>query len=318
MKISSLSVPKYRDLSSIGDDTILVLPELVGVFDGATSVTEHKAAISPGKLASVAASNAVASMASTGAFTELGLADICEIIRSGIDKDCDAASLKANPATTMAVAAFSDTEVRLIIVGDSGIRVNGMDLYQSLKDVDTVSTNSRVHVFNTLSERHDNRDWIEETTRRVSFLGLDMALSTGVLSKAEVDGAIEAGLSEDRFPTDQEQAIRFLKDGIQSQSRFANNAANHFGYSILNRQETLLRDIIDVRLPRGDIQSLELYSDGYFSFPKTGTTITDWENAFFAAEEADFSKTCAYKSVKGSTSKEFSDDRSLIVVDCPN
>jgi hypothetical protein len=57
--------------------------------------------------------------------------------------------------------------------------------------------------------------------------------------------------------------------------------------------------------------SLEIFSDGYLSLP-AGTDVADWEAEFDRVEAADFHKLADYPSVKGSTSTEFSDDRTVV------
>ena len=45
-----------------------------------------------------------------------------------------------------------------------------------------------------------------------------------------------------------------------------------------------------------------------------GTSARDWEDEFFRVEAQDFHKCGAFAGVKGSTSTQFSDDRTVLTV----
>lgn len=313
MKISSLSVPKYRDLSGAGDDTILVLPNLIGVFDGATSTPIPGCIESPGKTASVAAAIAVAELSIMREFHNIDATKICAKIRDNIVAACRDIPAEINPATTMAVAGFTETDIRIVVSGDSGVRVNGTDIYRKLKFVDTVTAEARVAIFKLLANKHKDTDKIEELTRYASFYGLNAALDKKILSKNEADAVLSATKEITMAKTVEDLVDDFLMTGINSQIQFANVPGLPLSYSVLNKNETLVEDVIDVRLQRSEVHTLEIFSDGYFSLPSEDTSITAWEREFAAVETRDFSKLYECKNVKGSTGKEFSDDRSLIV-----
>ena len=64
---------------------------------------------------------------------------------------------------------------------------------------------------------------------------------------------------------------------------------------------------------KSSVRSIELFTDGYMSVPK-GSRVSDWETEFLRCEAEDFTKTAAYASTKGSSSTQFSDDRTVLTV----
>jgi len=117
--------------------------------------------------------------------------------------------------------------------------------------------------------------------------------------------------------TNPDDLCDFLNRGIRQQFRFANRTNHPMGFSTLNGDETALDDIIDERLPRAEVASAKILSDGYFLLPEA-VSVAAWQEAFARTEAEDFHKLHRFANVKGSTSREFADDRSVIVADAIN
>ncbi len=317
MQITTFTAPKDRSLRMPSDDTLLILPGVVGVFDGATSPQKNRpAGTSSGRIASQAAAMAVAALAERGALATAPAARIFADISARIRDASALHGMEGKPSTTMALAIRDGDALRFLAVGDTGIRLNGDRLLRHEKPIDEVSTLARIRVHARLSSRLDDRDEVERLARQVSFEGLREAVSSGLLG-AEEAAEIRAEVAARFAAYDLDDAVtRFLDDGIRSQFRLANSGDHPLGYSTLNRDETLLSDVIDLRLPLADLHSIEIFSDGYFSLPAE-VSVAAWERAFAETEAADFAKLGPYASVKGSTTREFTDDRSVIVVDLP-
>ena len=317
MKISSFTLPKDRNLRVPNDDTVLILPGLLGVFDGATSPQKARPAASSGRIASQAAAAAVAGLSLTEDLATLAPASVFAAISARIRAASAKAGMEGKPSTTMALAVLAEDHLRFLSVGDSGFRVNGSQIIRREKPIDDVSTLNRLAVHAILSARHDDPDEVERLSRGVSFEGHAEAVEHGVLTAAEA-GAIRDDLVA-RFAglTNPDDLCDFLDRGIRQQFRFANRTDHPMGFSTLNGDETALDDIIDERLPRNDVTSVEIFSDGYFLLPDA-VSVAAWEEAFARTEAEDFHKLHRFANVKGSTSREFADDRSVIVADAIN
>jgi hypothetical protein len=317
MKISSFTLPKDRNLRVPNDDTVLILPGLLGVFDGATSPQKARPAASSGRIASQAAAAAVAGLSLTEDLATLAPASVFAAISARIRAASAKAGMEGKPSTTMALAVLAEDHLRFLSVGDSGFRVNGSQIIRREKPIDDVSTLNRLAVHAILSARHDDPDEVERLSRGVSFEGHAEAVEHGVLTAAEA-GAIRDDLVA-RFAglTNPDDLCDFLDRGIRQQFRFANRTDHPMGFSTLNGDETALDDIIDQRLPRAEVASVEIFSDGYFLLPDA-VSVAAWEEAFARTEAEDFHKLHRFANVKGSTSREFADDRSVIVADAIN
>ncbi|MEM9630896.1 MAG: hypothetical protein AAGA50_06205 [Pseudomonadota bacterium] len=313
MQISSLTFPRDRTSRQAGDDSLLILPGICGVFDGASSGAAG-AGISPGQAASRAAASVLGEFAATRSMTDIPASEIFSAIRDKISRTERLLGNTFRASTTMAVAFFGADTVRLLVVGDSGIRINGDQIFRRLKPVDDLSTTARIEVFNLLKEcGGSDDDEVEAQTRRISFQGLDCGVNEGVLTKD--DATQICSLVSERYAdiVAPEQTEAFLRTGIRCQYMYANRPDHPLGYSSLNCDPILMNDVIDVAKPAAEVETLEFFTDGYFDIPSE-VSVSAWEKAFDASETIDFHKTKSFPSVKGSTSKEFADDRSVIVV----
>lgn len=311
MKISSFAASKYRDLHAGGDDTTLILPDLLGIFDGASSASASASGESPGKAASVAAAFAVTDLVLNGRFMSASAEDICNQIQKRIAEAKTRFPSSVNPATTMAATGFTGDKLRIFAVGDSGVRINGSTIYRHLKPIDDIWTIARGKVFGLLAARHSDLDQVEAMARNCAFMGLMQAQTDNILTPSEIEAIIAETLAQ--IPTDGVED--FLRDGIKTQTeKYGNNPDHPLGYSVLSESKTMLADVIDVTLAAGEVETIEIFSDGYFAYPDE-VSVKGWEEKFAQVEAEDFNKIGAYLGIKGSTAGEFSDDRSLIVAE---
>ncbi|MCV0428384.1 MAG: hypothetical protein K5905_23245 [Roseibium sp.] len=312
MQISSLTFPKDRTGRQAGDDSLLILPGICGVFDGASSGATGPG-MSPGQAASRAAASVLGEFAATRTMTDIPAGEIFSAVRERISQTERLLGNTFRASTTMAAAFFGVDKIRLLVVGDSGIRINGDQVYRRLKHIDDLSTTARIEVFNMLNHKERSTDEVEAQTRRISFQGLDYGVREGLLTE---DDAIQiCSLVTNRYTeiVAPQQAEAFLRTGIRCQYMYANRSDHPLGYSSLNCDPILMDDVIDVSKPAEDIETLEFFTDGYFDIPGE-VSVSAWEKAFDACETVDFHKTKSFPSIKGSTSREFADDRSVIVV----
>ena len=65
------------------------------------------------------------------------------------------------------------------------------------------------------------------------------------------------------------------------------------------------------------MKTIEIFSDGYASYPEE-VSIVAWEKEFSRCDEVDFHRIDELATVKGGTSSEFFDDRTVTVVHTRN
>ncbi|SHN07979.1 protein phosphatase 2C domain-containing protein [Roseibium suaedae] len=311
MNIEAISRSKYKTGNRPGDDLILIEPDQVlAVFDGATDPTgADYQGESSGRIAARAAARCISDLRAKNALDTGSAGSIFQAISDAVKAAAEDCRIAHPPSTTAAIAVKGKDSVRILALGDTGVRINGKSVYQHHKIIDTVSTAARISVFKTLTSRMGVTDEAEYATRRTIFLGLAASIDEGRLNQEESSEAMEAAARASGL--DLGLIADFLMGGIRTQFHYA-NAHHQLGYASLNGSAVLSEGVTDIRLPVGEIETIEIFSDGYVSIPSTGATCADWEAEFARVEQADFHKTGLFPAVKGSTSVETCDDRTVI------
>lgn len=313
MKIEVFSASKYKADRREGDDIALCLPgRLYAVFDGATDALGTR--VNGESVGRIAARTVADVFLATALDPVLVAAEGSAIIkRAEAALGAVNAELKLPiPASTTIAAVFDRGDTfRLLILGDSAVRINGTRIISRLKIIDDVSSAARIAIFRILRRRIADPDQLERQTRQAILLGLTQAVETGLLSSGEAERVVADVIAMPRHVKLAEDIRAFLHGGIRSQYTHANNPGSALGYASMNGTRTDLRDLTDITLTRNEVHTLELYTDGYFSRPMD-VSVAAWEREFNRIERADFHKINRFRAVKGSTTTEFSDDRSVI------
>ena len=313
MNIEAFSRSKYKDMGKPGDDVIFIEPDgVLAVFDGATDPTgAFYNGESSGRIAARSAARRTAQLAASGMLLEAPGREIFQALSDSVRDAAIHYNIAHPPSTTAAIVVIAPDHYRLLALGDTGIRLNGKDIYQHHKLIDVVSTAARIAVHGVISRKIADPDIAEMTTRKVIFNGLDAAVAGGQITASEADDAIAAAISAANVT--RAVAEEFLSGGIKTQFHRA-NADGPLGFASINGKEIILEGTTDLRIPKEQVQSIEIFSDGYVSIPESGVGVSNWEREFERAERVDFHKTSAFPAVKGSTSFECCDDRTVISV----
>jgi len=319
MKIESCTTPKYRDLSQPGDDVLVVLPQcLYAVFDGATDTAGVSVqGESPGRLAARQAALAMVRYASAPGQGLATASDLMLAMNQSIASGLAAAGAgPVRAGTTAAIVEDAGDSLRFLMVGDSGIRINGTELLRMHKDIDLIFTAGRCAVFRLLQARGWVGDALEQQTRQLVFKGLVQA-DPALLSAPDVAQLLalaQAACAPRLQPDAIAQVSQLLLAGIAGgQYGYCNRLGHSLGYAVLDGTHTQGPDVLSLSRRKSEVHSIELFTDGYLSCP-VGTSVRDWEDEFFRVEAEDFHKCGAFAGVKGSTSTQFSDDRSVLTV----
>jgi hypothetical protein len=328
MKIEAFSEGKNLDAPEANEDQFLVLPGRgYAVFDGATDITGQ---IYDGKrggwVASHIAMQAVADFLLDSAGRELRperlIEHVSAAIRASYTRHGILEIARADPArrfcATLTLAADLGDTFRFMLIGDSGLRIDGAELFVNDTGLDLVTASLRVEAYRMVGEagggveerarvgrastfygaaklHPDMRPWLDETKRRLLY---------------------ERSLAwcRARFPAIPEADIRLLLDtGISGQAQFSNNMASPLSYAALDGFEIPLPLVRVIDRPRAAIHSIELFTDGYFK-PGATPALSDWEAAFAEVERVDSEKIARYPSVKGSAARMRTDDRTVVIV----
>jgi hypothetical protein len=315
MRTEVFNRSKYRDGSAPGDDVPLVIPGAVyGVFDGATdprgTLVDGMAA---GRLAALSVATELATLAIDASAKSMPGKDIIRHVSKALKTRTDPYNLPIPPSTTLAAAIDCGETWRFLLLGDSGVRINQTEVHRCEKIIDRVSTVARVAVFQSLLSKDADTDRVEMAARNCIFLGFENAVAAGLMSRVGADKVIEETLEETQLDSISDLIAEFLQGGIQTQHRFGNATGNMLCFDTLNGAMPHLGELSEFERKKTDVTSIELFTDGYACLPDRATAQA-WEGAFQAVEEQDFHKTGQFATVKGSTSTEFFDDRTVVIL----
>jgi len=328
MRVEAFSEGKYLDAPQSNEDQFLILPGRgYAVFDGATDISGRLfAGRRGGWHASRIAMQAVAEFLLDATGAELHTERLIERISTAM-RICYAQhgildAVRSDRAfrfgATLTLAADLGLTFRFVLIGDSGLRINGAEVFISDSGLDLVTASLRVQgwrlardagaaaddcarvgragaFFGAARLHPDMQPWLDETKRRLLY---------------------ERSLAwcRARLPAVPEPDIRHLLDaGIGGQARFANNLSSPLSYAVLDGFDIPLPLVQVFDRPRADLHSIELFTDGYFK-PGATPVLSEWEAAWAEVERLDPEKIEQYPSVKGSGARMHTDDRTVVIV----
>jgi hypothetical protein len=331
MRIDAFSEGKNLDDLDANEDQLLVLPGRgYAVIDGVTDRTGHRYdGMLAGKLAGLLVRDATAGFMLDPANRDLDperlVTHVTAAIQAAYARFGIAAEAEARPArrfgATLALAAPVGDLMRIVLVGDSGVRLNGKELHLVDPGLDKVTAGirqaawrcleamgaseaerlrvARACVFNGLARLHpEMRPWLDEA--RLAALR---------------DTCLEAAF--ERFPGIPRSDIETLVDGgiVEGQGRFQNNTASPLSYAVLDGFAVPMSLVQVIDRPLAGLRSLELFTDGYFEAGAT-PSVAAWEASFAEVERIDPRKLDRYPSVKGTIGRTRADDRTVVIVSC--
>lgn len=313
MIFESFSRPKARDFSVPADDVLLHLPgRISGVFDGASdSLGRTIDGVPVGRMAALAAARAT--MELPAAAIDWPVTDILGRLSAAVGSATQSLNSEGSASTTALIAIEGLDTIRLVGIGDTGFRLNGGPVQITELAPDRVSIPARVALFRHLLAQGETPAACETVTRRCMGAGFASAVAEGFMPQTVADQITHDVLARLPSPNVADDARRLLQDGLQSQFRFANAPETDLAYGVLNGSAPRHRDAMDVRLPRQDCNTIEIFSDGYLMAPQQ-VSIAAWEEAHAEIERKDPHKISQTPAIKGSDERQVFDDRTVAIL----
>jgi len=328
MRIETISEGKNLDDPEANEDQLLVLPGRgYAVIDGVTDITGRVyEGMRTGRLASRVVQQAAADFLTDPAESDRRPEALIErasaalraaYVRHGILEE-----VRGEPArrfgATLTVAADLGRTFRFIIIGDSGLRLNGSELVVVDTGLDLVTATLRQEAYRLVAESAGDLEAQRRVSRACSFHGVGASHPDMLpwLDDRRLAELHERSLAQCRvrFPLAPVADIkRLLQRGISGQTRFQNNTASPFSYATLDGFDIPLQLVRVFDRPRESLGTIELFTDGYFK-PAATPDVAAWEAAFAEVERADPEKIGAYPSVKGTAGRVRTDDRTVVIV----
>jgi hypothetical protein len=324
MRIEAFSEGKDLDAPHANEDQFLILPGRgYAVIDGVTDIGGRLyRGMRGGRLASLTVQRSVARFLTDPAEGEMRperlIARVSADLRAVRDEHGDADPAR-RLAATLTLAADLGDRFRFVLIGDSGVRLNGVEILIVDSGLDLVPAMLRREAFRAVAAAGGG----VEDCRRV---GRVFAFHGGAELRPDmrpwIDEAKRADLyrlsleeCQRRLPGVPEHDLRhLLGTGIAGQGRFQNTATSPLSYAVLDGFDVPMPLVRVLDRPRGEVRSIELFTDGYFK-PGATPAVGSWEAAFAEVERVDPEKVDRYPSVKGSVGRIRTDDRTVVIVD---
>lgn len=222
-------------------------------------------------------------------------------------------------SAALALVLVGPESVDVLLVGDSGVRINGERIIRVEKDLDLITAILRRQAWPVIGQKVSDPERQEQVSRQVTWHGTRQPLE----NVADILDADDMAFIERRaIAANMESLPHVSKDDIENlvrggivnaQGGYQNNASLQLGYPCLDGFEVPQHMIKIERLERSEVHTVEIYSDGYFK-PGAGFGVAAWEKAFAEAERDDPAKVLLYPSPKGSTASLWADDRTYLGV----
>ena len=310
------------------EDQLLILPGRgYAVIDGVTDRTGHRYdGLLAGRLASRTVQQATASFLLEQAEAEVDptrlVKYVSAAIRSAYDRHGILAVARAEPArrfgATLALAAEREGGWRFILVGDSGLRLNGSELWLNENELDLVTASLRQEAYRMVAAAGGGPADRARVGRACAFHGAALHPDMRPWLDAAALAILRARCLEAcqaRFPAVPPADIERLRDGgiMTGQGHFQNNVVSPLSYAVLDGFDVPMDLVRVIDRDAAAVDTVELFTDGYFA-PAAAPSIDSWEASFRQVEQLDPEKIDRYPCVKGSVPGRYADDRTVIVI----
>jgi hypothetical protein len=328
MRIEAFSEGKNLDDPEANEDQLLILPGRgYAVIDGVTDITGRVYdGMRTGRLASGIVQRAAADFltdpAETARRPEALIARASAALRDAYARCGILDDVRADPhlrfGATLTLAADLGKSFRFIVIGDSGLRLNGAEVTVDDTALDLVTAALRQEAYALVAEAGGDLEAQRRVSRICSFYGAsalrpEMTPWLDAARLAELHARSRARCRA-RFPDAPSGDIEHLLDhGVSGQTRYQNNASSPFSYAVLDGFDVPMELVRVFDRPRGSLQSIELFTDGYFR-PAATPDVAAWETSFVEVERIDPEKIDRYPSVKGTRDRMRTDDRTVVIV----
>ena|SRR3989344_1406089 len=185
---------------------------------------------------------------------------------------------EASPAALFTVARIVENQIIITAIGDVSCRINSKVIHKDNFKSEDLMMKKRILAMKNAKKK--NPSILDEELIRIGH-----------------------------------QAI--TQDLICQVNNYFNKPDIDLGLGIIDGNEVPEKFIKKYICNLKSIKTLELFSDGYHILPHS-PKINLWEEKFFEGEKEDPLRWKKYPSVKASSSNQFSDDRTVLIVDFKN
>lgn len=330
MRLEAFSAGKDPARPASNDDRLVVAgTNAFAVVDGVTdkSGEDLPNGLSRGQFAGVVIERELARLTALGPAADVRAADLVAAVTAALHGEYRRmgilAEVEKDPhrrcGAQVAALVRTPRGWRLLIIGDCGARIDGLETISGANRGDPLTSLWRGAVFQTASGRGASVEEALALSRRYALSGSARYLAEG---ERWLDAGQHAALAADALAEAIERYTDLpgdliegaLADGILGMAAHRNRPGP-LGSACLDGFEVPDGLIIERELPGGSFAVVELFSDGYFGTPPAGAVgVAAWEAHLSEVERIDPHKVGPYASTKGSSPGRYTDDRSVLVI----
>lgn len=320
---------KNPDAPNTNEDRIVAIPGRVyAVIDGATDLSglRYDDRLGQGATGGYLAAQAVAeALAIVGAGSFSALPEPSKLIstlngaiaatykRIGV-ADQEIQSGRQRFRAGFSSALVTDDIVRLVALGDCGLRLNGKAVLEHQFAGDIVLSKARSVAWSILVDKGLDVDVARPLARRLIVEGMAKGKTppapltdddlTAILASVRSDTGVLAACDNNASRID--MILGAGLEGIRSDP-------SRFDALVLDGVSDPATSVRVLDVPMAQIKTLELSSDGYPAQPND-VSIAAWEDLLAEADKVDPDRIGRFASTKGRAGKNFGDDRSILIV----
>lgn len=277
MQVEASTIGKHKEHPELNEDTFVATPTTFAVIDGSAPRLPLKwAGHSSAQFATIVLKEVLETTPPTLNGVEL-VAAMTKSLNEAID--CIGAgeivkdTPEARPAALFTAARIDEQKLMITAVGDITCRINGKVV-------------------------HHNPILTEELMIKKRIAAMKQAVKE------------DPNLSEEELKKLGKAAI---EDDLKTQVRnYFNNGNNYLGLGIVDGNPVPDKFVKTYEFDLSDVDTLELFSDGYYSVPPE-PSIDAFEEAFFTSEQEDPLRWDKYRAVKVPNAQQYSDDRTILI-----
>jgi hypothetical protein len=228
------------------------------------------------------------------------------------------ADRRLRASCTIVAGLLIGDRLEVVAVGDSGIRINGSETVQVLKPLDDVTSLLRRETWRYFADAGRSVEDCDALSTLMTWQGTGNQPAGSPTADPQAVAEIEKrafGAARARVPSAPDAELwHLIRSGIShGQGDFENVTAPVLGYGGINGFDVPERHIETRSYALSEIETIELFSDGYFKLGE-GFGIASWEAGFAEVAREDPNKIGAYLSTKGDTATAWADDRTYLGV----
>lgn len=277
MHVEAVTIGKHKAHPELNEDTFVATPSTFAVIDGSAPRLPLKwEGVSSAQFATIVLKEVLETTPPTLNGVEL-VAVMTKRLNEQIDRIGAGEIVKetpeARPAALFTAARILGDKLIITAVGDITCRINGKVVHHDAILTEELMIKKRIKAMKKAASENPN------------------------ISEDELKKLGKAAIEDD------------LKTQVKN---YFNNGESELGLGIVDGNPVPDKFVKTYEFDLSDIDTLELFSDGYYAVP-TEPSIEAFEEAFLLSEQEDPLRWDKYPAVKVPNAQQYSDDRTVLI-----